>query len=575
MPEAITFESFLTKDPLDNYEDHEKYTKEWLPKVEKYRSDLEKATPKELTVELPKPIDELIEDQFNAVDYLYSKKLLTPEEFAITDLPTTELAKKIASGELTSIEVFKAYAHRAIICHQFTNCGMEIFIDEGLKQAEERDKYFKDTGKTVGPLHGIPISLKEHLGYKDKITHASYVSRLDNITKDHCVTTQILENLGAVFYIRTNEPQTLMHTDSNNNITGLTKNPFNLLLSSGGSSSGEGALIAFGGSSLGVGTDIGGSIRIPAAFSGCLGLRPTANRISLAGCESPACGQESVMPVIGPMGRSVEDIELWMKSYINIGKPWNLDPTLVRMEWREVEVPKVNDLTIAVIRDDGLVRVSPPVRRALDVVVNKLKDAGVKVIEFTPPNTELAYETINKMYNADGNVSQKGYLAESGEPLTKLTKWSLNFGTGEQPLSVLENRRLNVIRDQLRAEYNEYLMNNKIDFILSPSYNNVAPHSEAGFNWSYTTLFNILDLPTLVFQTGIYQDPKVDKWTEEDLQYKYRSPLEQFENENYDPEKFKGAPVGLQLSGRRYFDEEVLAAGKAIVDLLGVDLYSH
>ena len=575
MPEAITFESFLTKDPLDNYEDHEKYTKEWLPKVEKYRSDLEKATPKELTVELPKPIDELIEDQFNAVDYLYSKKLLTPEEFAITDLPTTELAKKIALGELTSIEVFKAYAHRAIICHQFTNCGMEIFIDEGLKQAEERDKYFKDTGKTVGPLHGIPISLKEHLGYKDKITHASYVSRLDNITKDHCVTTQILENLGAVFYIRTNEPQTLMHTDSNNNITGLTKNPFNLLLSSGGSSSGEGALIAFGGSSLGVGTDIGGSIRIPAAFSGCLGLRPTANRISLAGCESPACGQESVMPVIGPMGRSVEDIELWMKSYINIGKPWNLDPTLVRMEWREVEVPKVNDLTIAVIRDDGLVRVSPPVRRALDVVVNKLKDAGVKVIEFTPPNTELAYETINKMYNADGNVSQKGYLAESGEPLTKLTKWTLNFGTGEQPLSVLENRRLNVIRDQLRAEYNEYLMNNKIDFILSPSYNNVAPHSEAGFNWSYTTLFNILDLPTLVFQTGIYQDPKVDKWTEEDLQYKYRSPLEQFENENYDPEKFKGAPVGLQLSGRRYFDEEVLAAGKAIVDLLGVDLYSH
>lgn len=137
--------------------------------------------------------------------------------------------------------------------------------------------------------------------------------------------------------------------------------------------------------------------------------------------------------------------------------------------------------------------------------------------------------------------------------MTKLTKWSLNFGTGEQPLSVLENRRLNVIRDQLRAEYNEYLMNNKIDFILSPSYNNVAPHSEAGFNWSYTTLFNILDLPTLAFQTGIYQDPKVDKWTEEDLQYKYRSPLEQFENENYDPENSKG----LQLVCN-YLVEDIL-----------------
>ena len=178
MPEAITFESFLTKDPLDNYEDHEKYTKEWLPKVEKYRSDLEKATPKELTVELPKPIDELIEDQFNAVDYLYSKKLLTPEEFAITDLTTTELAKKIALGELSSVEVLKAYAHRAILAQQFTNCAMQIFIDEGLKQAEERDKYFKDTGKTVGPLHGIPISLKEQMNYAGKITHGDMFLKL-------------------------------------------------------------------------------------------------------------------------------------------------------------------------------------------------------------------------------------------------------------------------------------------------------------------------------------------------------------------------------------------------------------
>ncbi|RCK65692.1 hypothetical protein Cantr_01289 [Candida viswanathii] len=575
MPEAVTYESFLTKDPLDNYEDHEKYTKEWLPKVEKYRSDLEKAIPAELTIELPKPVDELIQDQFNAVEYLYSKKLLTPEEFAITDLPTTELAKKIALGKLTSVEVFKAYAHRAIICHQFTNCAEELFIEDGLKQAEARDKYFKEHGKTVGPLHGVPISLKEHLGFKDRVTHGSYVSQLDNVTDRHCVTTQILENLGAVFYIRTNQPQTLMHTDSNNNITGVTKNPFNLLLSSGGSSSGEGALIAFGGSALGVGTDIGGSIRIPAAFSGCLGLRPTANRISLAGCTSPVCGQESVMPVIGPLGRSVEDIELWMKSYINEGKPWDLDPTLVRMEWREVAAPKVEDLTIAVIRDDGLVRVSPPVRRALDAVVDKLKEAGVKIVEFAPPSTDVAYETINRMYNADGNIAQREYLAKSGEPLTKLTKWNLNFGSGAELLTVLENRHLNVTRDKLRAEYNRYLVSNKVDFILSPSYNNVAAHSENGFNWSYTTLFNILDLPTLVFQSGISQDPAIDKWTEEDLKYTYRSPLEQLENENYDPEKFKGAPVGLQLSGRRYFDEEVLAAGKAIVDLLGVDLYSH
>ena len=118
------------------------------------------------------------------------------------------------------------------------------------------------------------------------------------------------------------------------------------------------------------------------------------------------------------------------------------------------------------------------------------------------------------------------------------------------------------------------MVQNKVDFILSPTYNNVAPHSEEVYNWSYTSLWNILDFPTLSFQTGIFKINK-DKWTEEDTKYKYRSKLEQLENENYDPSQFVGAPVGLQLSGKRYFDEEVLAAGKAIVDLLGVDLYKH
>lgn len=182
-----------------------------------------------------------------------------------------------------------------------------------------------------------------------------------------------------------------MHLDSNNNFTGLTKCPFNLLLSSGGSSSGEGAIVAYGGSSIGVGSDIGGSIRAPAAFSGCHGFRPSTRRISTKGGISGGAGQESVPAVVGPLGRSIEDLDLWMKTYINDGKPWDYDNWIIPLPWREVKTPAVNDLTIAVIRDDGLVRVSPPIRRALDEVVNKLKDAGAKIIEFTPqiPNWPL------------------------------------------------------------------------------------------------------------------------------------------------------------------------------------------
>ncbi|EGW29918.1 uncharacterized protein SPAPADRAFT_63546 [Spathaspora passalidarum NRRL Y-27907] len=413
------------------------------------------------------------------------------------------------------------------------------------------------------------------MNYKGRITHGGYVSKLDNVTPEHGVTNQILANLGAVFYVRTNQPQTLMHLDSGNNVNGFSKNPFNLLLSSGGSSSGEGAISGFGGSAIGVGSDIGGSIRAPAAYSGSIGLRPSSKRISGLGAISSGAGQESVPAVIGPLTRSVDDVDLWMDAYINEGKPWELDGTLIHMPWRKVDKPNPADLTIAVIRDDGLVRVSPPVRRALNETVEKLRAAGVKIVEFTPPNTKLAYETVHKMYTCDGNYMQRELLSASGEPLTKLTKWSLNYGEGARDFPASENRKLNYIRDGLRQEYTEYLVKNKVDFILSPAYNNVAPHSEEVYNWSYTSLFNILDLPTLVIQSGVFQDPNVDKWTEEDLKYKYRSPLEQLENENYHPDEFIGAPVGLQLSGRRYFDEEVVAAGKAIVDVLGVDLFKH
>ncbi|KAK6203555.1 amidase signature domain-containing protein [Scheffersomyces amazonensis] len=570
----LDYTTLLKSDPLEGYEDPEKF-KQWIPKIEKYRENLAKSILPEYSVELPKPIDELIEEQFNPLKYLYDEKLLTEKELAITDSSATDLVAKIAKGEYTSTEVLKAYAKRATIAHQFTNCALEIFIDEGLKRAEFLDEYYKKNGKTIGPLHGLPISLKEHMNYRGKITHAGYVGHLDNVAKDHGLTSQILEDLGAVFYVRTNQPQTLMHLDSNNNIIGLSKNPHNLLLSSGGSSSGEGSIVGFGGSALGVGSDIGGSIRGPAAFSGCIGLRPTSKRVSLSGGVSAGSGQESVPAVIGPFARSVEDIDLWMKHYINDGKPWVNDASTLPLLWRDVPKPAAKDLTVGVIYDDGFVKPTPPIQRALKEVVKKLEAAGVKVVEFKPPKIELAIQTIHKMYNCDGNYMQKKHLSASGEPLVKLTKWNLNYGEGSKDLTVAENRQLNIIRDDLKNEYTKYLNDNKIDFFISPTYNNVAPQSEGVYNWSYTALWNILDFPTLVVQTGIYQDPAVDKWDDGQKNYEYRNQTEQLEHEIYDPEKFKGAPVGIQISGRRYFDEDVVAAGKTIVEILGTDLFKQ
>lgn len=571
MPE---YTEFLTTEKFDGFEDPVKYEKEWLPKVIAYREALARAIDPKYAIDLPKPIEQLVDDQFNSLDYLYKSNLLTSEELAITETSATELQKQLASGSLTAVAVYLAYAKRAVICHQLTNSAMELFTDEGYERAKELDKYFAETGgQVVGPMHGLPISLKEHYAYRNKVTHASMVAWVDNVTPEHCVTIQVLEDLGAVFYVRTNQPQTLMHLDSNNNFTGLTRNPFNMKLSSGGSSSGEGAIVAFGGSTMGIGSDIGGSIRSPAAFSGCFGLRPTSNRVSLAGAVATISGQESVLGVCGPLARSVEDIDFWMKHYLNNGKPWDLDGTLVRMPWRELPAPSVSGLTIGVIWDDGLVHPTPPITRGLKEVVNKLTKAGAKIIDFKPMKTKLAYETVHKMYNCDGNALNKRVLGTSGEPLTKLTKWSLNYGDGSREYSTTENRELNYIRDNLRLEYTKYMVDNKIDFLISPTYCNVAPVSECVYSWSYTSLFNILDFPTLVFQTGLFLDSEIDKWDDTFKDYQFRSELEKLELEQYDPQTFSGAPIGLQLTSRRYHDEEVVAAGKAIVELLGVSLY--
>ncbi|KAM9897792.1 hypothetical protein OXX79_006668, partial [Metschnikowia pulcherrima] len=430
----VVYTDLMVTDPLDNYEDSAKYNAEFVPKLEKYRKDLASGLLPEYAAELPAPVQELTEAQFNSVKYLREKKLLTPVEFEITDSSVVTITQNIASGKWSSVEVFKAFAKRATIAHQFTNCALDLFPEEGLQRAEYLDEYFKKNGKTIGPLHGLPVSLKEQMNYKGKITHGGYVSMINNVPSKHAVTTQILEDLGAVFFVRTNQPQTLMHLDGNNNFIGHSKCPYNLALTSGGSSSGEGAIVAFGGTPLGIGSDIGGSIRGPAAFGGCVGLRPTTNRFSKVGGVSSGSGQESVPAVEGPMTRSVDDIDFLMDVYINQGKPWVADCTTYPLPWKKVAKPEPKDLTIAIMYDDGIVKPTPPIARALKIVAEKLAAAGAKVVTFEPIDTQLAKDTVDKMYSCDGNYMQRKLLADSGEPLTKLTKWALNFGERRKSL---------------------------------------------------------------------------------------------------------------------------------------------
>ncbi|QEL62724.1 hypothetical protein CJJ09_004903 [Candidozyma auris] len=474
---------------INDTEDPQKY-KLWKPKIEAYRARLHAGIKDEF--KLPDYLLPTPEELEHGIDArALAAKALTGEEMDITSSSATQLARKIAKGELTAVEVFKAFAKTATVAHQLTNCAMELFVEEGLQRASELDAYYAETGKTVGPLHGLPISLKEHYAFKGKVVHAGYVGKLDYVSDKNSAIVQALYDQGAVFYVRTTEPQMLMHVHQQQHHWQVQK-PCNTALSPGGSSSGEGVLAAMNGSAFGIGSDIGGSIRAPAAF----------------------CAQ---------------------------------------------------NLKIAICYDDGVVKPTPPILRALKVAKAKLEAAGVEVVEWKSKDVEKLVYTCYVAYNYDHNYGQKKRLALSGEPVVHLSQKNFSFGKGDEQLTGLDVQRLISIRDEYRCIYMDLMNEMGIDYILSPTYVAPASKPETITYWGYTCLWNILDFPNVVFPTGL----RVQSEDQIDKSFVPRNELEQYEYTLYSgPEDFINAPICLQLTGRRYTDENVVKAAKVLSSIM-------
>jgi amidase len=177
----------------------------------------------------------------------------------------------------------------------------------------------------------------------------------------------------------------------------VTVNPFNTTLTSGGSSGGEGALIGMRGSCMGIGTDIGGSIRSPAACNGVYGFKATSYRLPVAGWSATMAGQEQIVACIGPLSTSLGGIQIFMKTVI-AAKPWLKEPSLLPFEWKDMKPPWEEGgkkLKVAVLWEDGVVKPHPPVTRALQEVVGKLKsNAKFELVDWQPYKHDLAWEII-------------------------------------------------------------------------------------------------------------------------------------------------------------------------------------
>ncbi|KAH9027227.1 general amidase [Lactarius pseudohatsudake] len=499
--------------------------------------------------------------------------LLSARDLEITEVSSVaDLLTKIATGTWSSFEVTTAFCKRAVIAHQVTNCLTEIFIDRALERAAWLDEQLKSTGKVVGPLHGLPISLKDQISIKGLETTMGYVSWIGRVAERDAALTEILIECGAVLYVRTNVPQTLMWPECYNLVFGRTVNPVNRTLTCGGSSGGEGALLRMRGSILGVGSDIGGSIRIPAAMNGVFGLRPSYHRIPYEGSANSLEGQDSLPSVLGPISIDLGGIKLFMQAVIG-QMPWLKDPLSMRKHWdgdgyRLVEHGGGKKLTFGILWNDGLVVPHPPIIRALEMTRVVLIAAGHDVVDWKPyKHTEL-YDATMGIWAAAGQEDTLAVTSQTGEPILKsMAETNATEGTtfiGSKVISAFELFKIQKKRAVLRKEYLDHWQSTSVststgrpvDAIISPVAPFPPPPHGQNTNAGYTMIWNVLDYPACVFPVTKV-DPVLDRPKPE---HDFLSEADRKIHGLYDsPETFKNAPVSLQLVGRSQEDEAVIA----------------
>ncbi|PPQ91994.1 hypothetical protein CVT25_004650 [Psilocybe cyanescens] len=544
-------------------------SKHWKEIVAEKRERQAASVPKEwILTNLPP------KDALNVIDFPEKSGLLTEKELEITATHVDVLLEKLATGAWSSVEVTTAFSKRAIIAHQLVNCLTEIFIERALSRAAELDEHLKVTGKNSSNV------TPNGSGYSQ-----GYVSWINQYPEKSSVLADILESCGAVLYVKTNIPQTLMWPETFNYVFGRTLNPFNRSLTSGGSSGGEGALIALKGSPLGVGSDIGGSVRIPSAFNGLYGLRPSYGRVPYAGCVNSMEGQDSVPSVLGPLTTSLEGAKRFMKAVVG-QTPWLKDPLVVRKPWSEDEYHLSDhggdgkSLVFGILWHDEVVLPHPPVIRALEHTKQALIDAGHQVVDWKPLKHGALYQAIGGIWSAGAAEDYRVTIKPTGEPLVA----SMNPGV-EDPdyidsgipdfrpladgLSAYQLWQIQKQRRDLRQEYLDHWnatvtstgTGRPIDAIISPCAAYAAPPHGMNRSANYTMIWNALDYTALVIPTGLSVDPLLDA---KKPAHDFFTELDRANHEFYDPATFKDAPLCIQLVGRTLEEEGVIAMGEIV-----------
>uniref|UniRef100_A0A672I464 Fatty-acid amide hydrolase 1 n=1 Tax=Salarias fasciatus TaxID=181472 RepID=A0A672I464_SALFA len=383
------------------------------------------------------------------------------------------------------------------------NCCTEVLL-------ESFDQVKTMGSNKEGLLYGVPVSIKDNVGHKNYDNTCGLVMNLEKPEAKDSVLVEVLKKQGAIPFVKTNVPQALLSMDCSNPIFGETAHPSHALKSPGGSSGGEGALIGAGGSLLGVGTDIGGSVRIPAAFCGICGLKPTMGRLSVQGVTAILPGQKSVKSTVGPMAKDVDSLARIMEALL-CDHMFFLDPTIPPLPFNMQIYQSSAPLRIGYVIDDDHTQPPPSTARAIREVKALLEKAGHVLVPYRPLHMERVMSELTKGTMADGGatlinqmsvfffflifnifklilfVGGNIFFSESFPIISKLLLSLLHFR------SVDNLWKNHVFFEEYTAETVAYWRKLNIDVLLCPSPGPALQRNENSLSW--TMIYNGLNFP--------------------------------------------------------------------------------
>jgi amidase len=454
---------------------------------------------------------------------------------AIVLQPAVQQLKLLRAGEISISEL--ADAHIAQI--ERLNPELNAFADFDTERVRAQARHLDTSKDRTGPLHGLPVTVKSSIataGYKCEIgslLNKGYVPRED------AVVVARLRAAGALILGTTNCPEFLMAYETDNLLHGRTANPWDLDRTPGGSSGGESAAIAAGMSALGLGSDSGGSVRVPAHFTGICSLKPTPGRIPGAGHLPPCVGPFSVLGAIGPMARTIDDVTLAFRTLCGQDPH---DPISPPIELRKTKLEDLRAQTIGFFEDDDLVSVTHETRAAVQSAAQALREAGFRVEPFRPRTLEQLRKLWRKFFVQCGAMFYEPTIAGKRDQLSPMFSEFLQIAESLPPLTATELLNAWAELDLLRAKTLEEMSPHPV--LLCPVASIPAfRHGER--KWTvdgrdveyfdavrHTQWFNTLAAPAAVVPVG-------------------RSP--------------EGLPIGVQIVARPFEDEVALAIA-AIVD---------